>query len=302
MASKICPNCGAKNPGTAYSCSSCAASLIDIPSASIPNSASQTTTASWSTQNPENYANANMKGTPSALSQTGESVGSLGQPLVTVRQSALSGIANALITGIFFLLFGFSAGLGSGGLLFEILYAAAVIAIPFALSYFLRPTYEFYDTSFQKVSRTSTQRWEYVDIQSVSQRRSRIIIVLKQSEGERFGRRSVAIPGNPKFSGTDLATWLASKIPPPPQNQTAHQEQEQESSKTICRGASRNQAPLLSCSRNSFVGSGSSRDVIASPEGFENSRITVSTSKIRISLSCTLPTSLNKTGSISDPC
>ena len=228
MASKICPSCGAKNPSTAYSCSNCAASLIDFssPSTSTTSYSSQNPTSQSTTDEHRDFSSENSLVTRSSSSEQSQRLLTAEQPIVTVKQSVLSGVVNALVTSLFFLFFGFSFGLGS--FLYQLIYAVAVIAIPFGLWYFFRPNFEFFDTYFKRVSRTGSQSWEYSNMESVSERRSRIMIFLKSVQGEIFGHRPITIPGNVKFAGTDLASWLKSKIPPAKQDQNEHKELNEE--------------------------------------------------------------------------
>lgn len=224
MASKICPSCGAKNPSTAYSCSNCAASLIDIPSASFPSS---TATASGYSSLPSSVTpsqsapstSPSPKNERQMTTRAVETYPTGEQPIVVFRQSPWTSVANALVSSVFLLIFGFAVGIASIGLLASISYIVVIVAIPGVIGYLLRPKYEFYDTHMVRVARGGGQQVPYSEIQSVDQRRGGIVLSLKQSEeqGRMFRIRPIVIPGNPKLStGSDLLTWLKGKITPAP--------------------------------------------------------------------------------------
>ena len=215
VASKICPNCGTKNPSTAYSCSNCAASLIDTSSPSL--TATPTTSSSWST--PSNTQNSSFSKLPQQrdLGQTSTPVTVGGQPVAVVKQSPLRSIINALVTVIFVVVFGIGIGLASYGALISVAILAAIIGIPVILGFLFRPKFEFYDSYFLRASRRNSQQIDYSEMKSAEKYRSSIRIELKTQEGDRFGPRGILVPADPKLSdGTDLSTWLKSKIPSPP--------------------------------------------------------------------------------------
>lgn len=224
MASKICPRCGAKNPSNVYSCQKCAASLIDVPSPSFPasnsswspesNSPASTAATNWEDTAMRGVDTTDEEATP-PVTQLRDHFPATGEPIAVVRQSPWSSVLNALYASFFFLIFGFGAGVGSLNILWTILYFAAVVGIPIILGYFLRPKYYFYESYLLKESRGSSQQIDYSEIESVSQRRSRISLLLKGSQGQRFRNRGIAIPGDPKLpDGSDLASYLRAKIPP----------------------------------------------------------------------------------------
>jgi hypothetical protein len=215
VASKICPNCGTKNPSKAYSCSNCAASLIDTSAPSFTTSPA--TSSSWSA--PSNTQNSSFSKLPQQrdLGQTSTPVTGGGQPVAVVRQSPLRSIINALVTVIFVVVFGIGIGLASYGALISVAILAAIIGIPVVLGFLFRPKFEFYDSYFLRASRRNSQQIDYSEIKSVEKYRSSIRIELKTQEGDRFGPRGILIPADPKLSdGTDLSAWLKSKIPAPP--------------------------------------------------------------------------------------
>jgi hypothetical protein len=219
MASKICPSCGAKNPSDAYSCQNCAASFVDFPpEGSVPSDISSISGRTYRKETApptDSFEKAPVTVT-SARYQT-PSIQTDGQPVAVVRQSAMRNMLNALTTLVFLLLFGIGAGFATGSELLSILIIAAVVGVPFAFGYIFRPSYEFYDTHFTKVSRSSRQETSYSDIQSVDPSRSGIRIVLKNKSNEvsPFRQRGVIVPGNPKLpDGSDLAAWLKGKVSP----------------------------------------------------------------------------------------
>lgn len=243
MASKICPYCGAKNPSDAYSCSNCAASLVEIPSASFPSSSptqyGTSSSSSWSSvpqqnQNPAIPSGFQRKNDQQEASTTTTSMPAITStvstgemPVAVVSQSPWTSIANSLVWVLFILIFGLGLGVSSLGLLGEIAYVAAVIAVPTLIGYLLRPKYEFYETHLARQSRSGKQEIPYSEIQSVDQRRGNILLYLKQQQaspaaGRLFRNSRIAIPGNPKLSnGADLATWLRTKITPVTQKGTS---------------------------------------------------------------------------------
>jgi hypothetical protein len=213
LASKICPICGAKNPSTAYSCSNCAASLIDTSSSSFGSG--PTTSSSWSmprsTQDTSYTRSPDLRG----VGQTSTPLSVGGQPLAVVQQSPLRSIINALITVAFVVFFGIGLGLTSYGALVSIAVLAAIISIPVILGFLFRPRFEFYDSYFLRATRRNRQQIDYSEIKSAEKYRSSIRIELKAQEGAGFGPRGVLIPGDPKLSdGTDLSAWLKSRITP----------------------------------------------------------------------------------------
>jgi ribosomal protein L40E len=238
MASKICPYCGAKNPSDTYSCSNCAASLVEIPSATFPSSTptqygtpSSTSSSPWTSVSQQNQNSSTPPSVQEKYDQesttttttmpNSTSTVSTGEiPVAVVSQSPWMNIANSGVWILFILIFGLGAGVGSFGLLGEITYVAAVIAVPTLVGYLLRPKYAFYETHLARQARGGKQEIPYSEIQSVDQRRGNILLYLKQqqaspSAGRMFRNSRIAIPGNPKLSnGGDLATWLRTRITP----------------------------------------------------------------------------------------
>jgi hypothetical protein len=141
-------------------------------------------------------------------------------------------VANSFVSTLFLLIFGFGAGVGSFGLLVEIAYVVGVIAVPSVIGYLLRPKYEFYETHLVRQARGGRQEISYSEIQTVDQRRGQILLYLKQSTDmpvRMFRNSRVAIPGNPKLStGTDLASWLRTKITPVKEKESGDADEEGE--------------------------------------------------------------------------
>ncbi len=152
-------------------------------------------------------------------------------PVAVVSQSPWMSIANSFVWIIFILIFGFGVGVGSFGLLGEIVYVIAVIAVPTLIGYLLRPKYEFYETHLARQARGGKQEVPYSEIQFVDQRRGQILLSLKQqagtpAAGRMFRNSRVVIPRNPKLSsGADLATWLRTKITPVTQKNSSDSEE-----------------------------------------------------------------------------
>ncbi len=202
MASKICTSCGAKNPSSAYICTNCAASLLDVDSAPYRSQ----TPVSWSTQKTDT---ASVQPTPVAE----ETRTSTGPPIAVVEQSQLGSVLNALGNVIYLLIFGLGAGIVFGGEILSVVIIVVVVVVPIVLGYLFRPKYEFYASRLVRVSRSGHKYIDYSQISSVNKARSRIIITLGVAESD-FRRGRIVIPGDPKLpDGMDLSTWLKSKIP-----------------------------------------------------------------------------------------
>jgi hypothetical protein len=141
-------------------------------------------------------------------------------------------VANSFVSTLFLLIFGFGAGVGSFGLLVEIAYVVGVIAVPSVIGYLLRPKYEFYETHLIRQARGGRQQIQYSEIQTVDQRRGQILLFLKQATDmpvRMFRNSRVAIPGNPKLSmGTDLASWLRTKITPIEEKEAENTDEEED--------------------------------------------------------------------------
>jgi hypothetical protein len=218
VASITCPSCGAKNPANAYSCSNCAASLIDTSTPSfgsgpaVSNSGSPVST-SWSGYNQTPAASETKAADQQVTNQPTVPLAVGGQPVAVVEQSPWRSIINALVYVAFIALFGIGFGIQTYDLLY-VAVIAAVIAVPMIFGILFRPKFEFYESYFQRVTRRNTQQINYSDITDAEKFRNSIRISLKGQEGMRFGPRGMVIPGDPKLAdGTYLSAWLKAKVP-----------------------------------------------------------------------------------------
>lgn len=177
---------------------------MDVDSTSFRNQPSVT----WSTQ--ETTPSPSVQ--PNSVTDQTKSPAT-GSPVAVVEQSQLGSVMNALGNVIYLLIFGLGAGIAFGSEIVSILIIVVIVVVPIMLGYLFRPKYEFYDSGLVRISRSGQKQIEYSQFSSVTKSRSHIIITLQGGEAN-FRRGRIVIPGDPKLpDGTDLSTWLKSKIP-----------------------------------------------------------------------------------------